>query len=52
MRTSGSSQGQPGVNAPLTQFESNHDDGCGGNYYNWGYTYVKDNGGFDLTGHI
>jgi hypothetical protein len=52
MRTTGSSQGGPGVNAPLTQFESNHADGCGGNYFNWGYTYVKDNGGYDLTGHI
>jgi hypothetical protein len=52
MRTTGTSQGGPGVNAPLTQFESNHADGCGGNYFNWGYTYVKDNGGYDLTGHI
>jgi hypothetical protein len=52
MRTSGTTQGGPGVNARLTQFESKSPDGCGGNYFNWGCTYVKDNGGFDLTGHI
>jgi hypothetical protein len=54
MRKNNANQGAPGVNAPLTEMGKHGiANQCGNsNAHKWGYTYMKDTGGYNLAGRI
>jgi hypothetical protein len=54
MRSNNPNQGAPGDNAAMTEYGRHGIAGqCGNsNVGNWGYTYMKDDGGYDLSGQI